>query len=64
MIYRTECWCGNQRPLSSLQVEEINCNTPCSGNNKQMCGGGWKMGIYSTGITGYYLYFLAQNNNT
>jgi len=52
-IYRTECWCGNQRPAKSAKVEDINCDSPCSGDSKQFCGGGWKMGIYSTGITGY-----------
>jgi len=50
---RTECWCGNQRPAKSSKVEDVNCDVPCSGDSKQFCGGGWKMGIYSTGITGY-----------
>lgn len=53
LYYRSECWCGNQRPSSSVQVEEINCNSPCSGDSEQMCGGGWKIGIYSTGMTGF-----------
>jgi hypothetical protein len=50
--YRSECWCGNQKPLKISKVEDANCNSPCSGDSKQFCGGGWKMGIYSTGITG------------
>eukprot|EP00102_Acyrthosiphon_pisum_P012999 XP_008182377.1 PREDICTED: uncharacterized protein LOC100165182 [Acyrthosiphon pisum] len=49
--YGSECWCGNQKPSKSLKVEDINCDSPCSGNTNQFCGGGWKMGIYSTGIT-------------
>lgn len=27
-----------------------------------MCGGGWKMGIYSTGMTGYYFLLIINNN--
>ncbi|XP_060850898.1 uncharacterized protein LOC132929522 [Rhopalosiphum padi] len=53
VTYGTECWCGNQRPAKSSKVDDINCNTPCSGDSNQFCGGGWKMGIYSTGITDY-----------
>lgn len=47
-----ECWCGNQQPSKSVKVDDTNCNTPCNGDNKQFCGGGWKMSIYSTGLTG------------
>lgn len=42
-------------------MEDINCDIPCSGNNNQLCGGGWKMGIYSTGITGYYDLFFGYD---
>ncbi|XP_026809559.1 uncharacterized protein LOC113551491 [Rhopalosiphum maidis] len=51
--YGKECWCGNQKPLKSAKVENVNCDTPCSGDNSQLCGGGWKMAMYSTGITDY-----------
>ncbi|CAH1711664.1 unnamed protein product [Aphis gossypii] len=51
--YGSECWCGNQKPLKSSKVENINCDSPCSGDSNQFCGGGWKMGIYSTGITDF-----------
>lgn len=53
VTYGSECWCGNQRPAKSSKVEDINCDSPCSGDSKQFCGGGWKMGIYSTGISDY-----------
>jgi WSC domain len=35
--YNLECWCGNYRP--KLVVDEKNCNFPCSGNVKEVCGG-------------------------
>ncbi|XP_025423118.1 uncharacterized protein LOC112692604 isoform X2 [Sipha flava] len=53
VTYGSECWCGNQKPLKISKVEDANCNSPCSGDSKQFCGGGWKMGIYSTGITDF-----------
>jgi len=62
LIFRSECWCGNQKPSKSSKVEDINCDSPCSGNTNQFCGGGWKMGIYSTGITGYYKIFFGWFN--
>lgn len=52
IFYRMECWCGNQQPSKTPKVDDTNCNTPCNGDNKLFCGGGWKMSIYSTGITG------------
>jgi len=58
MIHRSECRCGNQKPLKFSKTDEKNCNSHCSGNNKQFCGGHWKMGIYSTGITGDLNYLL------
>lgn len=44
-------------------MNDTHCNSHCSGNNKQFCGGYWKMGIFSTGITGYndlLLYIILQ----
>ncbi|XP_050420558.1 uncharacterized protein LOC126833331 [Adelges cooleyi] len=53
VTYGSECWCGNQRPSKSSMVENSNCNVPCSGDSRQFCGGGWKTGVYSTGMTQY-----------
>lgn len=63
--YRSECLCGNQQPSNLLKIEDSNCNFPCSGDTNQFCGGRWKMGIYSTGMTGYnhYYCFVYYNNN-
>jgi hypothetical protein len=35
--YNLECWAGPTIP--SLEVEEANCNFPCSGDVNQVCGG-------------------------
>lgn len=33
------CYCGLTVPLSSLEVDDDNCNTPCQGYGSQTCGG-------------------------
>jgi len=63
-IHRSECLCGNQQPSKLSKINDTNsCNSPCSGDTKQFCGGVWKMGIYSTGITGYIDYNCLKLNN-
>jgi fibronectin type 3 domain-containing protein len=41
------CFGGNT--LAYVQVADAECNTPCSSNPQQMCGGGWRNSIYATG---------------
>ncbi|XP_050537386.1 uncharacterized protein LOC126903300 isoform X2 [Daktulosphaira vitifoliae] len=53
VTYGLECWCGNQRPSKTSVVENSNCDVRCSGDKNQFCGGGWKIGIYATGLTEY-----------
>lgn len=48
--YQTQCFCGNLI-LNGGKVAEVqsSCNTPCSGNPTQTCGGGGRMSILSKG---------------
>ncbi|XP_076814314.1 intelectin-1a-like isoform X2 [Clavelina lepadiformis] len=47
-----ECWCGNQ--YGSLgKAAESDCNAPCTGNAKEMCGGANRNSVYSTGGLAY-----------
>ena len=40
----SECFCGNSAPpISSLRPDE--CKYPCSGDDTQFCGGGWRMNV-------------------
>jgi hypothetical protein len=39
-----ECWCGDGVGYDLRPDSE--CNTPCSGDSSQMCGGGWRNSIY------------------
>lgn len=48
------CWCGNQYPSKTLKENDNKCDSVCSGDESIMCGGAWKLSIYSTGIVGKY----------
>ena len=40
------CLCGNTSPSSSLQTSKSDCK-PCTGNPSQLCGGPYRMNIYT-----------------
>lgn len=42
--YYGECHYGND--LSSASVPSSGCDTPCAGNNAELCGGGDRMNLY------------------
>jgi hypothetical protein len=41
MIYDkySQCFCGNAIASTGTLAKESSCNTPCSGNNVETCGG-------------------------
>jgi len=43
--YSRECFCGNDYDDYG---PANNCNMPCTGNRKEMCGGTWALSVYST----------------
>lgn len=48
MEYYTQCYCDSAViNLGALASSDGQCNTPCGGNTKEMCGGGDRMSIYS-----------------
>ena len=50
MEYSTQCFCGNSITNGGVLANaETDCNTACSGNNKEQCGGGNRMSIYARG---------------
>ena len=49
-----KCWCGNYPP-SQNPIPDSECDSKCSGNQTQICGGHWKINIYFVDMTGYYL---------
>ena len=42
---RVECWCGNS--YGKYGQFPNDCNSKCSGNKNQLCGGGLRNSIYS-----------------
>ncbi|XP_075235447.1 uncharacterized protein LOC142332726 isoform X2 [Lycorma delicatula] len=48
--YKYECFCDNKRPSYELLSNDNECNTPCDGDKKRMCGGDWKLSVYKTGL--------------
>ena len=46
---RINCYCGNYGYNEFPLWNDTACDTPCSGNSTQMCGGSWKMSAYGTG---------------
>ncbi|XP_060070005.1 uncharacterized protein LOC132550023 [Ylistrum balloti] len=47
--YRTQCFCGDNHDRHSLATES-DCNSPCGGNSKEICGGTWRVSVYGTGV--------------
>ena len=43
-----QCWCGDLAPPQEKFAPAAECNSPCSGDNNQMCGGAWRMSVYKT----------------
>jgi len=44
-----QCFAGNT--LGYTQVSDSQCNTPCTANSSEMCGGSWLNSIYDTVVT-------------
>ena len=42
-----QCLCGND-DSNIIPTHSFECNTRCSGNEEQFCGGLWRVNIYKT----------------
>ena len=47
--FQGQCFGGNT--LGKVKMAESECNTPCTANAAQVCGGAWRSSIYATGVT-------------
>ncbi|CAH1274250.1 FCGBP [Branchiostoma lanceolatum] len=52
--YGNQCYCGREQDFSAIgsSLPNAQCNTPCTGNPYQKCGGNWKMSVYKTATGG------------
>lgn len=53
----SECYCGNQLPNEKInpKLDDKQCNSKCTGDASQFCGGTWRMGIFVNGLNGNLL---------
>lgn len=49
-FFRTECFCGNTIPETTVKLPDPECNYKCSGDSKHLCGGYFTINIFETGI--------------
>ena len=47
LFLSSNCGCGLS--LNYANISETNCNSPCSADTSEICGGGNSFSIYSTG---------------
>lgn len=57
----SKCYCGDSYPPNSTLVEDKYCNTPCTGYDKDACGGIGYWTVYNTGLE---LYGVPYANDT
>lgn len=44
----TECFCGSAEDVTNAEsISQASCNTPCGGDDTEMCGGGWALSVYA-----------------
>jgi cell wall integrity and stress response component len=48
----SQCWCGDEYPPESTITDIKKCNIPCSGFDREYCGGAKAFMIYNTGVNG------------
>lgn len=64
VTYKSECFCGSQSPidLNFSITDDKQCNTKCTGDANQFCGGGWKMAVFATGLYGNIIIIMICNS--
>ena len=64
ILFRSECFCGENRPQASAAVADHLCDMKCPGNVTQHCGGYFTMNIYETGLSSKLLFVHLYEMNT
>ena len=44
--YGRECYCGNDRDVSSVAAPDADCSFPCAGDATETCGAGLRLDLY------------------
>merc|ERR1711892_591838 len=45
--YKSQCFCGDTAPPPSRVVSDEECNGQCTGDENKICGGTWRMNVFS-----------------
>lgn len=48
--YAQECWCGNSSENGGVPATD-GCTMPCTGNAGEICGGSWRLNVFSYGAS-------------
>ena len=63
MEYSTQCFCGNAIYAGgALASSDTDCNMPCGGNAKEICGAGNRLSTYSNSTIKTYAPAIAQTS--
>lgn len=46
--YGSQCWCDQVVSTSMTRAAETECNTPCTGNAAEICGGSNRLSLYNS----------------
>ncbi|KAH7367698.1 WSC domain-containing protein [Plectosphaerella cucumerina] len=57
-----ECWCGNVF-RNARRLPEVQCDSLCDGDSKDVCGGDWALTVYSRDGTGVNTISLDDNSD-
>lgn len=44
--FSSQCMCGNTLPVNNSKLADQECNTTCSGDPTQSCGGVWRLNLF------------------
>jgi len=45
--YGSQCFCGSELAAGYIQAPGTDCNYTCTGDASQLCGGFWRLNLYS-----------------
>ena len=63
MEYSVQCFCGNAIYAGgTLASSDTDCNMPCGGNSKEICGAGNRLSTYSNSTIKTYAPAIAQTS--
>lgn len=60
----TDCHCGDVLSIIAMNATDADCNTPCTGNSSEMCGGPLFLNLYTSGAPPLPPPTMVQNSSS